>query len=95
METEIIQVANHEGILHEIPLKFIGKETHIGDKYISYQLLRLKRSGLFTIDELYGIASVIQNKQPDSLINWTETFMMLEKDTRPHVQRKLKDMQLA
>ena len=95
METELIRVANHEGISCEIPLKFIGKESHIGDKYISYQLLRLKRSGLFTIDELYAIASLIQDKQPDSLINWTETFMMLEKDTRPHVQRKLRDLQLA
>ncbi|MBV9987944.1 MAG: hypothetical protein JO301_09710 [Chitinophagaceae bacterium] len=95
METEIIQVANHEGILYEIPLEFIGKESHIGDKYISYQLLRLKRSGLFTIDELYAIASLIQSRQPDSLINWTETFMMLEKDSRPHVQRKLKNLQLA
>lgn len=95
METEIIQVANKEGILYEIPLKFIGKETHVGDKYISYQLLRLKRSGLFTIAELYAVASLIQQKQPDSLINWTETFMMLEKDTRPHVQKKLKTIQLG
>jgi hypothetical protein len=95
MEPEIIQVANNEGISYSIPLKFIGKETHIGDKYISYQLLRLKRSGLFSIDELYAIASLIQVKQPDSLINWTETFMMLEKDSRPHVNRKLKAFHLV
>ena len=95
MDAEIIQVSNHEGISYPIPLKFIGKETHIGDKYISYQLLRLKRSGLFTIDELYAVASLIQVKQPDSLINWTETFMMLEKDSGNRVSKKLKALQLA
>lgn len=95
MEPEMIQVANNEGISYSIPLKFIGKETHIGDKYISYQLLRLKKSGLFSIDELYAIASLIQAKQPNSLINWTETFMMLEKDSRPQVNRKLKAFHLV
>ncbi len=94
METEIVNVANQEGISYAIPLQFIGKETHVGDKYISYQLLRLKRSGLFTIDELYSIATLIQVKQPDSLINWTETFMLLEKDSR-QVNKKLKALHLA
>jgi len=90
METEMINVENHEGIAYPIPLRFIAKETHIGDKLISYQLLRLKKSGLFTIDELYAVASLIQGKQPNSLINWTETFMMLEKDSGQRISRKLR-----
>jgi hypothetical protein len=94
MEPEIIHLANQEGISYAIPLKFIGKETNIGDKHISYQLLRLKRSGLFSIDELYTIATLIQVKQPDSLINWTETFMMLESDNR-QVTKKLKALHLV
>jgi hypothetical protein len=94
MEPEIIHVTNQEGISYSIPTKFIGKETNIGDKHISYQLLRLRRSGLFSIDELYTIATLIQVKQPDSLINWTETFMMLEKDNR-QVTKKLKALHLV
>jgi hypothetical protein len=95
METEMIQIENHEGITYPIPLAFIAKESHIGDKYISYQLLRLKNSGLFTIEELYMAAALIQAKQPNSLINWTETFMLLEKDSKPHIHKKLQRLQLA
>jgi hypothetical protein len=95
METEMIQVENYEGIAYPIPLAFIGKESHVGDKFISYQLLRLKNSGLFTIAELYGVATLIQAKQPDSLINWTETFMLLEEDTRPHINKKLRSLHLV
>lgn len=91
----MIQVENHEGIAYPIPLEYIAKESHIGDKFISYQLLRLRNSGLFTIEELYAVAALIQAKQPNSLINWTETFMMLEKDSRPHINRKLKTMHIV
>lgn len=94
MEPESIQVTNQEGISCTIPLKFIGKETHVGDKYLSYQLLRLKNSGLFTIDELYSIASLIETRQPNSLINWKDTFLLLEKDTRK-VATRLKALHLA
>jgi hypothetical protein len=95
METEMIQVENHEGIAYPIPAAFIAKESHVGDKFISYQLLRLKNSGLFTIEELYAVAALIQARQPDSLINWTETFMLLEENTRLHINRKLKTLHLV
>ena len=94
MEPEMIHLTNYEGISYPVPLRFMGKETIIGDKLISYQLLRLKRSGLFRIDEMYTIAALIQEKQPDSLIDWSATFMMLEKDSRPHIDKKLKAFHL-
>lgn len=95
METEMIEVCNQEGIYYTIPLKFIGKETHVGDKFLSYQLLRLKKTGLFSMDDLYKVALLIEEKEPNSLIDWTETFMLLEKDSRPHINKKLKALQLV
>ena len=95
MESEILKLSNREGILYSIPKQFIAKETRIGDQHISYQLIRLQRSGLFTIAELYNIASLIQKTQPVSLINWAATFMLLEKDTLKHVEKKLLVVHLA
>ncbi|NCI46823.1 hypothetical protein [Sediminibacterium soli] len=88
-------MSNQEGISCFIPVKFIGKETHVGDKFLSYQVLRLKQTGLFSMEELYRIALLIESKDPNSLIDWTETFMLLEKDSRPHISRKLRALQLV
>jgi hypothetical protein len=95
MERELIELSNTEGILYSIPLPFIGKETRVGDKIVSYQLLRLKRSGLFTVEELYTIACLIQERDPKSLIDWTATFMLLENDTTSHIRKRLMAMHLA
>jgi hypothetical protein len=95
MERELVELSNTEGILYAIPLSFIGKETRVGDKVVSYQLLRLKRSGLFTIEELYTIACLIQERDPGSLIDWTATFMLLENDTTSHIRQRLMAIHLA
>ncbi len=95
MENEILQLTNHEGILYAIPVSFIGKETCVGDKIVSYQLLRLQRSGLFTMDELYTIAATIKERDPDNLINWSDTFMLLQKDKAANIRKRLKALRLA
>jgi len=95
METELIELSNTEGISFTIPLSFIGQETRVGDHLVSYQLLRLKHSGLFTVEELYSVAQLIEKHGPKSLIDWTATFLLLEADPKKHVLKKLKALQLA
>lgn len=95
MDSEKIEISNPEGIQYCIPLSFIGKETRVGDKVVSYQLLRLKKTGLFTVDELYPVARLIQELDPKCIIDWTATFQLLENDTTAHVRKKLKALQLA
>lgn len=94
MGKENIQFINHEGVIYNVLLSFVAKETCVGDKLVSYQLLRMKRSGLFTIDELYKMAATIQELQPDSLINWAATFELLEKQKPSQLRRKLKAFHL-
>ncbi|MES2330561.1 MAG: hypothetical protein V4539_13240 [Bacteroidota bacterium] len=94
MKRELVELTNAEGILCAIPLSFIGKETRVGDKVVSYQLLRLKRSGLFTVEELYAVAGIIQEHDPKSLINWTATFTLLEKNAGSNIRKKLIAMHL-
>ena len=95
MESELVELSNAEGILYAIPLPFLGKETRVGDKVVSYQLLRLKKSGLFMIEELYTIACLIQERDPKTVIDWTETFMLLENNTTPQIRKRLRAMHLA
>jgi hypothetical protein len=95
MDAEMIEVSNHEGIAYSIPLKFIAKETHVGDKYLSYQLLRLRKTGLFSIEELYRIASLIESKTPDHLIDWTATFLLLDNPPAAKVNKKLRELHLV
>ena len=70
-------LTNREGILYFLSYRFIGKETNIADNHISYQLLLLRRSGLFSVDELYAIASQIHGVCPESKIDWKATFMLI------------------
>ncbi|MES2373330.1 MAG: hypothetical protein V4557_12170 [Bacteroidota bacterium] len=95
MERELVELSNTKGTRYAIPLPFIGKETRVGDKVVSYQLLRLQRTGFFTIEELYTIACLIQERDPKSLIDWTATFMLLENDTNSHIRKRLMAMHLA
>ncbi|GAC1398008.1 MAG: hypothetical protein NVSMB63_18280 [Sediminibacterium sp.] len=91
----LLVLTNHEGILYTIPIRFLSKETNIGDHWVSYQLLRLKRSGLFSIEQLYQVAAWIEEKQPESLIDWTATFMLLQNDSGKNLLKHLKAFHLA
>jgi hypothetical protein len=94
LEKEILLLTNREGISYSIPLKFLAKETNVGDQYASYQILRLKHSGLFSMDELYSIAGLIQQNFPASYINWESTFHIIHKDKTSSLHKKLKSFKL-
>lgn len=94
LEKETLLLTNREGISYSIPLKFLSKETNVGDQYASYQILRLKHSGLFSMDELFSIAGLIQQHFPSSYINWESTFHIIQKDKSSLLQKKLKAFQL-
>ncbi|MDB5231776.1 MAG: hypothetical protein JWN76_2581 [Chitinophagaceae bacterium] len=72
-----LKITNREGIFYFLSYRFIGKETNIADNHISYQLLLLKHSGLFSVDELYEIASQIHEFCPESKIDWKATFLLI------------------
>lgn len=94
MGKDNIQFTNREGIGYNITLHFLAKETAVGDKIVSYQLLRMKRSGLFTTQELYQAAATIQESIPNSLINWVATFELLEKEKPSRLVKKLKALHI-
>jgi len=94
LQKESLDLTNREGILFTISLDFLAKETNVGDQFVSYQILRLKHSSLFTIDELYSIATVIKQQCPINLVNWEATFHIFHKDKVSVLHRKLKDFQL-
>jgi hypothetical protein len=94
LEKDALHLTNREGISYRIPLTFLAKESNVGDRYASYQLLRLKHSGLFSMDELYSIAGLIQEHFPASLINWEATFHIIQKDGHALLHKKLKAFHL-
>jgi hypothetical protein len=89
-----IQFTNREGIEYSIPLSFLAKETCIGDRVVSYQIIRMKKSELFSIEELYVVAGFIQEHNPRSLINWVSTFELLEKEKPSRLRKKLEALHL-
>jgi len=95
MQTESISLVNREGIIYTIPAAFLGKPSYIGDKKVSYQILCMKRSELFSQDELLNIAAQIQQRIPDSGIDWSATFLLIEKGSSVKILKKLKSFQLA
>ena len=94
LENENLHITNREGILYIISLKFLAKETNVGDRLVSYQILRLKHSGLFTMDELYTTATVIKQTCPVNLVNWEATFHIIHKEKASDLHKKLKAFQL-
>jgi len=94
LKKETLHLTNREGILYNIPFTFLAKETNIGGRFVSYQILRLKHSGLFSIDELYSIASIISHRFPASLVNWQATFSMIHKEKISTLHKKLKTFHL-
>lgn len=94
LEKEVLHITNREGILYTIPLSFLAKETNVGDRWLSYQVLRLEHTGLFSGDELYSVANMIQQLFPASLVNWEATFQVINKDRSSDLHKKLRAFQL-
>jgi hypothetical protein len=74
MTDDQVYITNYEGSSFVIPRKFISHASLIGDKWVSYQMLKL--SPFFSMQHLQQIADFFEEN--DNVINWKATFSTLE-----------------